>query len=108
MTGPEGAKPIADCFLYATHGGEPDTDPGPPPLDAKYASAFQVALPVTEDDVEILWSPTGEAVAVRVRGDIVGFITSRDLRGYSRSVNQDCPWAHAFDAELYRRVFNKD
>ena len=104
MTAPNGEEPIADCFLYNT-GGEP-LDGDPPPLDPAYASSFEVTLPVTEDDIQIVWSVAGDSVAVRVHGQFVGFIGPHDLRGYSRSVHTDCEWAHAFDVELFKRLFD--
>ena len=105
MTAPNGKEPVADCFLYNT--GQPwsHAEDEPPPLDATFAAEYTVRLPVTEDDVEILWSPAGDAVAVRIHGEFVGFIGPDDLRGYSRSVKEDCDWARPFDVELFRRLF---
>jgi len=105
MTSPEGAEPIAGCFLYNVDGDQHAGGETPPPLADEYASDFRVELPVTEDDIELLWSSTGEAVAVRIRGVITGFISSTDLLGYSRSVNQECDWAHPFDSELFSLLF---
>jgi hypothetical protein len=119
MTGPNGEKPIADCFLY-NNGGQaippvrtgriacPPTDNGPPALDERYASDEQVLLPVTEDDVQIIWSPAGDAVAVRIHGHVAGFISPDDLQGYSRAVKIDCQWAHPFDEELYLGLFGAE
>jgi len=106
MTGPEGEEPVVHCFLYDT-GGEPGEDE-PPPLDPEFASGYRVALPVTEDDVEIIWALDGHAVAVRIHGEYVAFIGPEDLRGYSRSVAIDCDWAHPFDAELFNRLFDME
>ena len=105
MTAPEGGPPIAGCFLYNIDPSLAPDDETPPPLDPKFASDFSVELPVTEDDVELLWSIDGNAVAVRIRGLIAGFIGPDDMNGYSRSVNQDCPWAHAFDIPLFKKLF---
>lgn len=103
MTGPEGEEPIALCYLYGSD-AQPREDE-PPPLDPTFASGYRVALPVTEDDVEIIWAPDGNAVAVRIHGEYVAFIGPEDLRGYSRSVAADCDWAHPFDVELFNRLF---
>jgi hypothetical protein len=106
MTGPNGEPPIADCFLYNTGEGQQPDDEGPPPLDAQFASDYRVALPLAEDDIELIWSMDGNAVAARIRGEIVGFISPDDLQGYSRSVREDCTWAHRFDVEIFKRLFH--
>ena len=105
MTAPNGEEPIADCFLYNTGGVGIQALEAPPPLDPAFASSYRVRLPVTEDDVRIVWSPAGDAVAASIHDEFVGFIGPDDLRGYSRSVNQDCPWAHRFDVALFNRLF---
>jgi hypothetical protein len=105
MTGPNGEPPIADCFLYNT-GGEPQPDDeGPPPLDPYFAAEYHVELPLAEEDIELIWSRDGNAVAARIRGEMVGFISPDDLRGYSRSVREDCTWAHRFDVDLFKNIF---
>src|SRR5437773_4134181 len=92
LTGPGGARPIADCFLYnLPASGTPDRH-SPPPLDPRFASNLQIVLPLSPEEVELVWSETGNAVAARIRGQIVGFIGLDDGRGYSRAVSQDCPW----------------
>src|SRR3954471_12045237 len=87
MTAPNGEQPIADCFLYNTGKEWSSTTEEPPPLDPSYASEYRVRLPVADEDVQIVWSPAGDAVAARIHGEFVGFIGAHDLRGYSRSVN---------------------
>ena len=105
MTAPDGEPPIAGCFLYNTDDVQPPDVEAPPPLDVAFASGYRVRLPVTEDDAQIVWSPAGDAVAARICGEFVGFIGPDDLRGYSRSVSQVCPWAHRFDVDLFRQLF---
>ena len=105
MTAPDGEQPIADCFLYNTDGVWIEGSEAPPPLEGAFASNYRVRLPVADDEVQIVWSPAGDAVAARIRGEFVGFIGPHDLRGYSRSVTQDCPWAHRFDVDLFRQLF---
>ena len=107
MTAPNGEAPIADCFLYNTDGVWTDTREEPPPLDLAFASGYRVRQPVSEDDVQIVWSRKGDAVAVRIHGEFVGFIGPDDQRGYSRSVSEDCDWAHPFDVELFNRLFRE-
>jgi hypothetical protein len=102
MSAANGEEPIAACFLYNT-GREGE---GPPPLDPEFASEYRVRLPVTEDDVSIVWSAKGDAVAVRIHGEFVGFIGPDDLLGYSRSVRDDCGWAHPFDVDGFNRLFH--
>lgn len=106
MTAPGGEEPIANCFLYNT-GRPADTDE-PPPLDDADAASYNVRLPVTDDDVQIVWSPKGDAVAVRIHGEFVAFIGPDDLLGYSRSVARECEWAHPFDAALFIKLFDMD
>ena len=111
LTAPGDFEPVASCFLYAT--GEPaEGDEAPPPLDPQYASGYTVAPPVTEDDVDLLWSAKGDAVAARIKGQIVGFISSEEdaeperfLLGYSRSIREDCAWGRPFDVPLFQRLF---
>lgn len=105
MTGPEGAEPVADCFLYNMDNVPAASSDSPPPLPEVFASAYRVRLPVTEDDVAIVWSPKGDAVAVRIHGEFVAFIGPDDPLGYSRTVKEDCDWAHPFDVELFRKLF---
>ena len=105
MTGPRGEPPIAGCFLCNTGNSWTPSTEEPPPLDEALASSNRVQFPVHDDDVQIIWSAAGDAVAVRIHGEYVGFIDSTDLRGYSRSVSQDCDWAHPFDVELFKRLF---
>jgi len=105
MTGPDGELPIADCFLYNTEAAWISGGQGPPPLNEKFASGYRVSLPVSDEDVQLTWSRSGDAVAVRIHGVYVGFIGPDDLRGYSRSVARDCDWAHAFDVDLFNRLF---
>ena len=112
LTAPGDFEPVASCFLYAT--GEPAAGDGaPPPIDPQYASGYTVEPPVTEDDVELLWSPKGDAVAARIKGEIVGFISAEEsqesqrfLLGYSRSVGEECAWGHPFDVPLFQRLFD--
>lgn len=104
MTAPEGEDPVAVCFLYNT-GEAPQGDEALPPLPPDLATSYKVKMPVSDDDLQIVWSLKGDAVAVRIRGEYAGFIAPGDLRGYSRSVNQDCEWAHPFDAELFQELF---
>ena len=99
-------EPVADCFLYDVPGVSPKED-APPPLEPRFASAEQVRMPVDEDDVKIIWSEDGNAVAARIHGKVAGFIDSNGLRGYSRAVNEDCPWAHRFDEALFRKLFER-
>ena len=106
MTAPNGEPPFADCFLYSTGEASRSSADEPPPLDPAYASPYRVHLPVTDEDIQIIWSQDGDAVAVRIHGEFVGFIGPHDLRGYSRSVNQDCDWAHSFDVDLFRQLFD--
>ena len=108
MTAPNGEPPIADCFLYNTGGEQQPDDEGPPPLDPQFASDYRIDLPVAEEDIELIWSPDGNAVAARIRGEMVGFIAPDELQGYSRSVRDDCTWAHRFDVELFKRNFNPE
>jgi hypothetical protein len=105
MTAPNGDPPVAACFLYNTGRESSANAEEPPPLESEYASDYRVRLPVTDDDVEIRWSAAGDAVAVRIHGEFVAFIASHDLLGYSRTVREDCAWAHAFDVEMFRRLF---
>ena len=105
MTAPNGEPPIAACFLYNTGGAWTESSDDPPPLDPAFASPYRVRQPVTEDDVQIVWSSTGDAVAVRIHDEYVGFIGPDDARGYSRSVSEDCEWAHRFDVELFNKLF---
>ena len=111
LTAPGDFEPVASCFLYAT--GEPAAgEDAAPPLDPQYASGFAVEPPVTEDDVELVWSPKGDGVAARIKGQIVGFITSegqeseRFLLGYSRSIREDCAWGRPFDVPLFQQLFD--
>lgn len=111
VTAPGDFEPVASCFLYAT-GESAEGDDAPPPLDPQYASGYAVDVPVTEDDVELLWSPKGDAVAARVKGQIVGFISSEEpqeagrfVLGFSRSVIEDCAWGRPFDVPLFQRLF---
>ena len=108
MTGPNGEPPISDCFLYNTGGVQQPDDEGPPPLDPQFASEYRVQQPLNAEDVELIWSADGHAVAARIRGEMVGFISPDDLQGYSRSVRQDCTWAHPFDVEIFKRLFHPD
>ena len=101
MSAPDGAEPIAACFLYNT-GRDGD---GPPPLEPDLASEYRIRMPVTEDDVAIVWSPKGDAVAARIHGEFVGFIAPDDLLGFSRSVREDCDWAHPFDVARFLSSF---
>ena len=104
MTAPGGEDPVAVCFLYNT--GEPSQgDEALPPLPPDLATSYKVQLPVNDDDLQIVWSAKGDAVAVRIRSEYAAFIAPGDLRGYSRSVNQDCEWAHPFDVELFQKIF---
>jgi hypothetical protein len=105
MTAPNGEQPVADCFLYNTGEVWSGDRDAPPPLDPAYASDYHVKLPVSEDDIQIVWSVSGDAVAVRIHGQFVGFIGPHDLQGYSRSVKENCEWAHPFDVDLLRRLF---
>lgn len=105
MTEPYGQQPIAGCFLYNTGEAWTESKEAPPPLDPAYASDYRVNLPVHEEDVEIIWSPSGDAVAVRIHGHFVGFIAANDDRGFSRSVREECDWAHPFDVDLFQRLF---
>jgi hypothetical protein len=106
MTAARGEEPVAHCFLYDTGGEAAEGEP--PPIDPEFASGYRVALPVTEDDVEMIWAPDGEAVAVRIHGVYVAFIGPDDLRGYSRAVAADCDWGHPFDVELFNRLFDME
>lgn len=105
LTEPEDPTPIAACFLYngiAPGGADPD---GPPPLDPQFASGFEVPRPVSEDDIEIFWSLDGDAAAVRIHGLLVAYITAADPVGFSRSVSEDCPWAHLFDVGRFNELW---
>ena len=106
MTAPEGQQPVAQCFLYNTDSGSKPEDDDAPPLDPAFASNYRVRTPVTEDDVQIVWSVEGDAVAVRIHDEFVAFIGPDDALGYSRAVKQDCDWAHPFDVDLFKRLFN--
>jgi hypothetical protein len=104
MSGPEGAEPIARCHVYDT--GEDPREGDPPPLEPRFGSGYRVALPVSEDEVEIFWSPEGDAAGLRIRGELVAFIGPDDLLGFSRGVAADCDWAHPFNVELFRDLFD--
>ena len=106
MTAPEGDEPVAQCFLYNTGRTINYEDEDAPPLDPAFASTYVVRMPVTEDDVQIVWSIEGDAVAVRIHNEFVAFIGPDDALGYSRSVKEDCDWAHPFDVERFKRLFD--
>ena len=110
LTAPETTKPAADCWLYNRVPAPADAElrnwrGGPPPASQSFAGPG--ALMVVEDEgaVRIQWSANGEAVAVFVNAQLLGFIAPDEAHGFSRHLLASGPFGKTLDETLFRALF---
>lgn len=110
LTLPDSPELVADCWVYNRIPAPPIADlpkykGGPPPACAGYAGPGAQHRGARREDIELIWAPEGEAVAVTVDGELYGFLTLGTRGGFSRHLAQDGPWGHPWDDALFLQLF---
>ena len=109
--------PIADCWLYNLVTA-PTSDevrarrdeyraagsPPPAPLEAISEEARDANF-VDASDIQLVWSDDGESVAAWIRGQLIGFISAGERRGYSAFLLSTCPWGQPLQMAHYEKLF---
>ena len=111
LTEPNGARPIADCWLLNTVPVPTNLDAyrsakTAPPATSQYAGAKSQAGMPSADSVRFQWSSDGESVAVFISNELLGFIASGRNRGYSRHLIAEGPYGQPMDKSLYASLFS--
>ncbi|RVT87954.1 hypothetical protein [Inhella crocodyli] len=56
-------------------------------------------------NIEFIWAPDGEAVAIQFDGVTMGFVDSHCKYGFSRSLIKKGPFGSPFDPQLFASLF---
>jgi len=113
LTRPNSEQPMCDCWIY-NHITPPDPSEvsnyhsGPPPACVGYADANDTFADTAPPDVSFVWSKSGNDVAVRINGVIMGFIAAQLSAGYSRLLLQNGPWGRVWNQAIYASLFGED
>jgi hypothetical protein len=77
----------------------------PPPAAPNALRDAGYQLPGDPHAYRIDWSEDGEAARVLLEDEPIAFVDSGNKRGFHINIAVECPWGHAFDAELHERLF---
>jgi hypothetical protein len=110
LTEPGSEKPTSDCWVYncvtVTERAEHYMSRGmAPPAPASYADPTAEITEMDESAFTFRWAEDGESVAIFINDVLMGFIISRQGRGYSRNLMKVGPWGNPLDEEMYKNVF---
>jgi hypothetical protein len=117
LTHPDELRIAADCWLLNRAAALPSdvlrsrfeeyrSQALPPPAPAEAVGPDSLRTGVLEAaDVTVAWSRAGEAVAVWVDEQPVGYISPGARRGHSRHLAAAGPWGEHWDEAEFRRLF---
>jgi hypothetical protein len=116
LTHPDELRIAADCWLLNRAAALPgdvlrsrfeeyrrQALPPPAPAEAVGPDSLRTGK-LEASDVAVTWSHGGEAVAVWVDGQAVGFIGPGERRGHSRHLRAPGPWGEHWDETAFRRL----
>jgi hypothetical protein len=111
LTEPETQRPERDCWLLntTTAPASPDfaryREQGqPPPAPASIIDPDGVRTTPAPDRWSVRWSTDGEAVAVALDGNPIGFVRSSEQRGCARFLLRASPWGSPWDQDAASRI----
>ncbi len=105
-------KPVADAWVYnrieaPTRDDVRAFQGGPPPAAEGFAGPTAQCSDPHDHEWSLLWSPTGDSVAVLRDGTPVACIVSGHPHGFSRELVSDGPWGNTWSDEVYRETFDE-
>jgi hypothetical protein len=101
-----------DCWLYNRVPAPPPSEidnyrDGPPPAFEGFTTDDDVYTEPALPAIEFVWSKTGNDVAAKVNGIILGFVSSSLSSGYSRRLLKDGPWGRVWNERIFEALFAK-
>ena len=113
LTEPERPKPVADAWVYnRIEAPSPEEvrayREGPPPAAVGFAGPNALCSDPRDHDWALLWSSTGDSVAVLKNGVPVACIVSGHPRGFCRELVKDGPWGKIWSDSIYREAFEEE
>ena len=110
LTIPNSYKPCSDCWIFNRIDAPLQSElskykNGPPPACADYIGANSKYMGAIRPEISFLWSKDGNAVAVLVDGDCLGFLNSTTKQGNSRNIVYECPWGKPWNSNIYQETF---
>jgi hypothetical protein len=115
LTEPGEMAPANDCWLSNLRPGQASCtaqqradlrEAGlPPPAPASALNDPHQLSPSVPGAYRLQWSDDGEAVQALLGERVIAFIVAGIRGGFHAGLRVDCPWGHAFDAELHARAF---
>ena len=111
LSHPEINRPARDCPAFITADPPATVDwervrqGEPPRIAADVATACSLIQEPVAADFSTSWTPDGESVAMRHRGEIICMIVAGHQRGHSRALGQKGPLGLPFDDPLASITF---
>src|SRR5579872_4950990 len=111
LTRPDSLQPVCDCWIY-NRISPPDPGKidlyrgGPPPACIGFADANDVYATAEGPTIHLVWSASGEDVAVFVDGIVLAFASAQLSSGYAKLLLRSGPWGRTWNQTMYDVLFN--
>ena len=110
LTEQEIPTPVSHCFVHNRRISDEEFPDNweigsSPPVPVKYANDTALRQHLTEDQIRIEWSATGDAAVAFIDNVPIALLILGEAHGYSRGVRAAGPYGNPWSDEAYSKRF---
>jgi hypothetical protein len=107
LTTVDGLKPQSDVWVANSSRSKASSSrTNPPPAPAAVTTGGGAdEIDSTRSEWLVGWSESGDAVVLFKDGQAIAFVTATARRGWSKQVQQSCPWGEPWDEAKFHSLF---